>query len=44
MLDSRGSSNFDSDQAISQNTPGSAFEGGNVSGASDNNLDDEIPF
>jgi len=44
MLDSRGSGNFDSDQAISQNTPGSAFEGGNVSGASDNNLDDEIPF
>lgn len=44
MLDSRGSGNFDSDQAISQNPPGSAFEGGNVSGASDNNLDDEIPF
>ena len=44
MLDSRGSSNFDSDQAISQNTPGSALDVGNVSGARDNKLDDEIPF
>ena len=44
MLDSRGSGGFDSDQSISQNAPGAAFEGGKTSGSSDNNLDDEIPF